>query len=148
MKIIFKKPYLYWTFGIFFGYFLLNAYLSDFFYDMKFIGYYLETINWGKFVISVSLSVLIAALVAANAVYLYIRYKEHKNLKVEGTLACAGTFGGLATGVCSICAAGILPFMLDLMGISFTFGTLPLKGIEIQILTAALLFAGLWGKKK
>ena len=139
MKELFKKPYLYWFFGIFTFYLILNILISGFYNTIPLIVVYFSTVNWIKLGISLILTLLIGFLVSLNAILVYIKYKERKKCSGVGT-AGAGTIGGLIVGVCPLCVTGIVPLILGLVGISFSFGSLPFQGIEIQILVAIILF--------
>ncbi|PIN95092.1 hypothetical protein COU53_01175 [Candidatus Pacearchaeota archaeon CG10_big_fil_rev_8_21_14_0_10_30_48] len=140
MREIFKKPYIYWFLAIFIFYIGLNILLSGFYKTIPLIIVYLETVNWVKLGISLVLTLVIGFLVSLNGVLVYIKYKERKKCKGVGT-ASAGTIGGLIVGVCPLCVTGIFPLILGLIGISFSLGSLPFQGIEIQVLVALILFA-------
>ena len=144
MKKIFKKPYLYWGIGIFIFYEVLNFIASGFYNTIKLIFIYASNINWLEIIISVSLSLIIGALVAINGVFVYIKYKERKKCKESGLVAGFGTATGLATGFCPLCITGIFPIILGLLGFSFSFASLPFKGIEIQVLAVLILLTSLW----
>ena len=80
---------------------------------------------------------------ASNSILAYIKYKERKKCNNEITLSGIGTLGGLATGICPLCVTGIFPLLLSLIGISFSFASLPFQGIEIQILITLILLVSL-----
>ena len=144
MKRIFQKPYLYWVIVIFFIYMAINIFVSQFYITLQYIPYYLKTIHWGELILGAIFSLTIGILVAINMVYTYIRYKERKKYKAEGALTCAATIGGLATGVCSACVAGIVPLIFSLLGLSFSWLSLPFRGMEIQVFVIAMLLLGLY----
>jgi len=139
MREIFKKPYIYWFLGIFIFYLILNILISGFYDTIPLILVYFKTVNWTKLGISLILTIIIGFLVSLNAILVYIKYKEREKCSGVGT-ASAGTIGGLIVGVCPLCVTGIVPLILGLVGISFSFGSLPFQGIEIQILVAIILF--------
>ncbi len=141
MKRIFKKPYIYWFFGIFIFYLILDVLISGFYDTIILIIKYASTVDWLKLGISLFLTLVIGFLVSLNGVLIYIKYKERKKCKGVGT-ASAGTIGGLIVGVCPLCVTGLVPLILGLVGISFSFGSLPFQGTEIQILVALILFIG------
>jgi len=143
MKRIFRKPHVYWTIGIFLFYIALNLILSGFYKTLALIFVYASTVNWFKLSISVSLALIIGMLVSVNAVYLYIKNKERKVCLEAGSIAGIGTIGGLATGFCPLCITGLIPLMLGIFGVSFSFATLPFGGIEIQILAVLMLLLSL-----
>ena len=70
---------------------------------------------------------------------IYAKYKERKKCSGVGT-AGVGTVGGLIVGVCPLCVAGVFPLILGIIGISFSFASLPFQGIEIQVIVALVLF--------
>ena len=139
MKRVLKKPYIYWTIAIFIVYMLLNILISGFYSTIQLIFIYARTINWYELSISIIFSLIIAGLVAINAIYSYILYKERKKCIEGNTLTGIGTLGGLMAGVCPLCVTGLFPLILSLLGVTFTFASLPLKGIEIQVLVVAIL---------
>ncbi|MEK6893854.1 MAG: hypothetical protein AABX10_00145 [Nanoarchaeota archaeon] len=139
--ILFRRPYIYWFFSIFVIYLILNVLISGFYNTIPLIVAYIKTVNWLKLGISLVLTLIIGFLVSINAVLVYINYKERKKCKNSAVVtASAGTIGGLIVGVCPLCVTGIIPLILGIAGISFTFAALPLQGIEIQILIALILF--------
>ena len=147
MKTIFKKPYVYWFFGIFVSYLILNILISGFYNTLPLIIIYAKTVDWIKLGISLLLTLTIGFLVAANGVLVYIKYKERKRCKGVGT-ASIGAAAGLIVGVCPLCVTGVFPLLLGLFGISFSFGSLPFQGIEIQILVIIILVFSLWMLEK
>ena len=142
MKDIFRKPYVYWFFGIFIFYLALSVLISGFYNTIPLIVIYAGTVNWIKLGFSLVLTLAIGFLVALNGVLIYMKYKERKECKGIGT-ASAGTVVGLIVGVCPLCVTGIFPLLLGLAGISFSFASLPFQGIEIQVLVALILIISL-----
>jgi len=138
MKEVFTPPRIYWFVLIFIIYLFLNVLISGFYNTIPLIIVYFGTVNWFKLGISLILTLAIGFFVAINSVLIYIRSEERK--KCEGTYtAGAGTVGGLIVGVCPLCVTGIFPLVLGLIGISFSFGSLPFEGIEIQVLVLLVL---------
>ena len=148
MKKIIQQPYIYWTLGIFILYLSLNIYLSDFYETAKYLGIYASQVHWGKLILGMFFTITISALVSFNSIYGYIRYKEHQQIKKSGIIACVGTIGGLATGVCSSCVVAVFPLVFGLFGISLSWASLPFQGLEIQALVIILLSLSLWWLKK
>ncbi len=148
MKALFKKPYIYWLIGIFLLYMLVNIYASGFYQTIKLIFIYAKTVNWFELIISIIFSIAIGILVAINGVIAYIRHKERKKCREGATLASLGTLGGIATGVCPLCVTGIFPLILSALGISFSFASLPLGGIEIQVVVFIILLISLFMLKE
>jgi len=148
MKRVLKKPYIYWTIAIFIVYMLLNILISGFYSTIQLIFIYARTVNWSELIISVLLSLIIAGLVAINAVYSYILYKERKKCIEGNTLTGIGTLGGLMAGVCPLCVTGLFPLIFGIFGLSFSLASLPFKGLEIQVLAIAVLLYSLYLLKR
>lgn len=140
MELI-KKPYIYWLIGIFLVYLILNLFFTGFYKTIPLIIFYAKTVNWFKLIISLILSLAIGFFVAANSIYLYLRYKERRKCVKGVTTTGIGAIGGVITGVCPLCVS-LLPIILGFVGISFSIASLPLEGIEIQILVLILLIFG------
>ncbi len=139
MKRIFQRPYIYWFILIFISYLILNIFISGFNDTIPLIITYAETVNWFKLGISLVLTLAIGFLVAMNAIYVYVLYKERKKCKGGKILAGTGSIGGLIAGVCPLCVTGLVPLILGFFGIGFSFASLPFEGIEIQVLVIAVL---------
>ncbi len=148
MKSIFCKPYVYWVIGIFFFYLGLNVYISEFYVTIPYLSVYAAQIKWGKLILGILLTLLIAALVAINSVYGYILYRRRKLVAGEGVLTCVGTIGGLATGVCSACVTSVFPLIFGLFGVTFSWAALPFEGIEVQVLMVVVLGLSLWWMRR
>lgn len=143
MKRIFKKPYIFWTAGIFILYLILDVFVSGFYNTIPLIINSISTVDWLKLGISLFLTLLIGFLVALNSVYVYILYKERKKCREGKTIAAVGSVGGLIVGICPLCITGILPLVFGALGIGFSFASLPFGGIEIQVLVVAVLLISL-----
>lgn len=139
MNFVFRKPYVYWFFGVFIFYLVTNVLISGFYNTIPLILAYAATVNWFKLGISLFLTLVIGLLIAFNSVLIYVKYRERKKCKKEMTLSSAGAIGGLAVGVCPLCVTGIFPLLLSLVGISFSFASLPFQGIEVQVFVLVLL---------
>ena len=148
MKRVLKKPYIYWTIAIFIVYMLLNILISGFYSTIQLIFIYARTINWYELSISIIFSLIIAGLVAINAIYSYILYKERKKCIEGNTLTGIGTLGGLMAGVCPLCVTGLFPLIFGIFGLSFSLASLPFKGLEIQVLAIAVLLYSLYLLKR
>ena len=143
MKILFKKPYIYIAFLIFLVYLGINILLSGFYNTIPLILVYAKTVNWLKLGISILLTIIIGILISFNSILIYIKYQERRKCKKKIALSSAGAIGGLVAGVCPLCITGLIPLILGLIGISFSFASLPFGGIEIQVLVIIILVASL-----
>ncbi len=148
IKVAFRKPYIFYTISIFIVYLVLAILLSGFYNTIPLIIVYANTVNWLKLGISIILSLLIGVLVSINLVIVYIKYKQRKSCKEGKTLAGIGAVAGLATGVCPLCITGLLPLILSLLGVSFSFASLPFGGIEIQVLAVVILIISLFNLRR
>ena len=144
MKKIFKKPFVYWFIGIFIFYLILNILTSGFYETIPLIVIYANTVNWLTLGISLLLTLIIGFLVAFISVLAYVRYKERKQCKEGVAVASVGGLGGLAVGVCPLCVTGIFPLLLSFFGISFSFGSLPFQGMEVQLIIIIFLLISLY----
>ena len=142
MKKVFAKPYINYIIIIFLIYITLNIIFSGFYNSVKLILIYSSTVNWFKLGISILLTLLIGIFVSVNSVLMYMAYRQRKRCKEAGYLSGVGSIGGLAVGVCPLCVTGLFPLILGFLGISFSFGSLPFGGIEIQVFILGIL---VWG---
>lgn len=92
-------------------------------------------------IFSLLMLLFIAALFGINTAFFW--YKKEVKLKLglkEGIGSTAGAlFGSIASG-CPVCGA----FLLSLVGVTSGLAIFPFKGIEIQLLSIALLGASLF----
>jgi hypothetical protein len=143
-KSILKKPYIFMLIFIFLIYLILNFFFSGFYNKIPALFLYKDTINWAMLLTSIILSVIIAGLVSINSIYAFLLYKERKKCMQVSTVAGIGAIGGIVTGFCPICVTGIFPLVLSLLGITFSFASLPLNGIEFQIILIIILSVSLY----
>lgn len=142
MKRVFQKPYSIWFFGIFFVYLILNILFSGFYNTVPLILQYAATVDWASLLFSVLLALAIGFFVAVNSILLFIRHRQRKECAGAATITGVGTVGGFITGVCPLCITGLFPLLFSFFGISFSLGSLPFSGIEVQVLTLLLLLFG------
>ena len=150
MREIFRRPYVYWIIGIFFVYMIANVLLSQFYDTARYIPYYVETVKWTELLISAAFALVIGTLISINSVLAYLRYLDHKKIGTQGGVTCVATIGGFATGICPACIPSVFPLIFGAFGITFSWISLPFRGIEIQILIIVLLLGSLYlmkGKK-
>jgi hypothetical protein len=139
MKYILRKPFIYVFLSVLILYSILLFTLSDF-GDTLFLAFqYVETVSWSKLIFSIILSLLIGIFISINACYLYREYKLKKDCKKGSVLTGAGVLAGLSVGICPLCVGGLLPLVLGIFGISFSFGILPFQGIEVQLIVLGLM---------
>lgn len=141
---LFRKHHLFAVAGFFILYVVLAFLVSGFYNTLPLIFKYAQTVNWIELGISLTFSLIIGALVSLNMVAVYIKHKERKQCNQEGTLTAIGTVGGLAAGICPLCVTGLFPLILGLFGITFTFASLPFKGLEVQVVSILLLSLSFW----
>lgn len=142
--ILFRRPYIFAVLSVFFIYLVLAFSVSGFYNTLPLIFKYAQTVNWIELGISLIFSLIIGALVSLNIVVVYIKNKERRRCNQEGTLTAIGTAGGLAAGICPLCVTGLFPLILGLFGITFTFASLPFKGLEVQVVSILLLSLSFW----
>lgn len=144
IRRVFQKPSLYWFWGIFIGYLVLNFFVSGFYKTLPLLGIYAETVHWFPLVLSILLSILIGFLTSLSAVLAFILYADRRACAQGKFLTSVGAVGGLATGFCPLCVAGLFPLLFQVFGITFSFASFPFHGIEVQLFVVALLGAGLF----
>ena len=140
----FKKPYPIIFIFVVLLYSISLYLLSDFDTTFKAALLYSDTVNWYKLGFSIFLSLVIATMIGVNSCYLYRNYRLKKEYGDETKLVGVGVIGGVAVGICPLCVGGLFSIILGLLGISFSFGSLPFRGIEIQLLVIALLGYGFY----
>ena len=153
-KTISKKPFIFWIAGIAFVYISLNLFISKFYLTLWYVPYFLGTMNWTDFLLSLGFTILIGILVAINMMLSYLHYQENKQPlqnkncatkdKCATVFASIGAFVGLATGVCSACTPVILPFLFSLFGVTLAWSSLPISGFHIQAVLVLLLVLNLY----
>ena len=143
IKEVFKKPYIYFFILILIVYLTLNILISQFYITLRYIPKYIDTINWFELTLSILFTLVIAFLVSLTILLSYIKYKQRQKIKKGVAIAALGTTSGFAAGVCTACVAGVFPFIFSLFGISFSWLSLPFKGLEFQLLVIILLLTSL-----
>jgi hypothetical protein len=144
MKAIVLKQYRIAFVLIFLLYIFIAILVSGFYNTIPLIFKYAGTVNWIDLDISITFSIIIGLLVAANSIATYVNYKQRQACRKEATVATLGTVTGFAAGICPLCVTGLFPLILGLFGISFSFASLPFKGLEVQFLSIILLALSLW----
>lgn len=139
VKAALKRPQVFWVAGIALVYIITTVVLSQFYITAKYIPQYFSAINWHEFAVSIVLTLLIAVFVGLNAVIGFSKYQERKAVKGHTAMTCAATIGGIATGVCPACVAGVFPLAMSALGLAFSWAALPFKGLEVQAVIALVL---------
>jgi hypothetical protein len=143
-EVIFKKPYVYYFFGIFIGYFLLNAWINQ----LHVTGLGILDYRTSYLVPFLFFLFVVPGLVALNINLVIHKFGELKVMSKKGQLGTGsvGIFGitaGLIGGACPGCLVGLFPALLGLFGIAGTsLSVLPFNGLEIQAASVGLLLVG------
>ena len=75
-------------------------------------------------------------------VILINEFKQHKvHTKATGSI---GAVFGIAAAGCPACAAGLIPAILGIFGVTFSIALLPLAGLELQIVAILILAFSLY----
>ncbi len=125
---LFKKPFIYWIFGISFLYLLFTILISKFYITLWYLPRFAATLNWTGFLISVSFSLFIAFFVGLNAVGSYLLYKQKKEQKTcslgisatkTASITGFGALVGTTTGICTACVGALFPAFFGLFATIF-----------------------------
>lgn len=147
-KAVLKKPFAIYFVFIFLFYIFLNILLNELDLTVPTI---ITSKNWLFVIPYLAFNFLIVPFLVALTINLSImRFREiklmnnakevNKNSGKTNILGGLGIFGGILGGACPACIAGFLPAFLGIFGIAgFSLNALPLKGLEIQMLSTGLL---------
>ena len=144
MKRVFQQPYRYWLLGIFLIYLVIVVLVSGFYNTIPAIIVNAATVNWFKLSLSLLFSLMIGALVAVNSVYLFILSKARRQCRSAKALTGVGATTGIITGICPLCVTGLIPLLFGFFGVSFSLGSLPFQGLEVQVMTILILLFSLY----
>jgi hypothetical protein len=138
-----KKAIFSWPHNLIFILIVL-AYLALTVYSNELYITFINILGYRKsFLIPFLISQLFIALLVPltiNLSILKIKEVQKINSIITGTSSSfLGTFFGVLGGACPGCFAGLLPTILGIFGISFSLIDLPLQGLEIQLVSIALL---------
>jgi len=141
-----KKPYVFFFIVIFLAYVALNVWVNQVYVTIPVLG----SLVWWFLIPFLLFNFLIVPFLVALTVNLSItKFKELrlvnsvKNNKASSSSAFIGIFTGVFGGACPGCFAGLFPAVLGLFGIAATLNILPLYGLEIQLLSSALLITAI-----
>ena len=132
---IMKRPHVFYFIGIFLAYIALNLIINKFYETTNifktFVLWFIIPFLFFNFL-------LIPFLVAFTINLSVLRFKEAGFGSHTGATGF-GIFGGILGGACPGCFVGLFPAFLGLFGVTASLSVLPLYGLELQILSAALL---------
>ncbi len=138
-KVIFEKPYRHYFALVFFFYLLLNIYVNKIHVTLP------TLVNSTIFIPFTFFLLVVAFLVAINVNLVIYRFKELKKMsKSSGGLGVLGVLGGLLGGACPGCFVGLFPAVVGLFGVTASLGSLPLYGIEIQMISVIILLVSFY----
>jgi len=115
------------------AYYLIITYFLDSF--SLFFTTYVKSYAYPAF----GLNIIVALLMGINISLLIYKLKEFTANKGSSTMSGVGIFAAALANGCPGCFAGLFPFVLSIFGVSATLSILPFNGIELQVLSAALL---------
>lgn len=150
IKSVLKQKKYFWIFLITviiylsIYYLIINYFLTSF---SLFFTTYVKSYAYPAFV----LNIVVALLMGVNVSLLVYRFKEIATDKKSSTMSGVGIFAAALANGCPGCFAGLFPFVLSIFGVSATLSILPFNGIELQVLSVALLGASIFflsGKTK
>jgi hypothetical protein len=144
LKELFRRPYVFWVIGVFIFYITIVSIVTGFYKTIPLLIFYFNTLNWAEFGPSLALSLAIGIFVSMNSVLLYRNYKKRASCRNTGALTGIGVAGGMAVGICPLCTLGMLPLILGVFGVTFSFASLPFKGLEIQFISLLILVFGFY----
>lgn len=132
---VLKKPYVFYFIGIFLAYITINLIINKLYVNLE---VFTTFALWFRIPFLFFNFLLVPFLVALVISLSILRFKEAGFGKHTGA-AGFGVFGGILGGACPGCFAGLFPAFLGIFGVTATLSILPLYGLEIQLLSAALL---------
>ncbi len=134
-KAIFKKPYVFYFIGIFLAYITINLIVNQLYVTLD---VFTSLVLWFRIPFLFFNFLAIPFLVALTINLSILRFNEAGFGKHTGA-AGFGIFGGIIGGACPGCFVGLFPAFLGIFGVTASLSVLPLYGLELQLLSAALL---------
>ena len=133
---ILSKPYSFYFIFVFFLYLFFNIWINKLYITY---GVLIDNFYYG--VSLVFLMILVAFLTALNVNLIIIKFEEYKEFNYKsGGFTSIAVFLGFMGGACPGCIVGLFPaFSGIFLGSGLSLNVLPLKGIELQILSVILL---------
>ncbi len=134
---LFKKPYIFYFIFIFLVYIGLNIWINQTYSILPVLGGFSKVFLIPYLLFSF---LIIPFLVALTINLTIIKFKEASLIGgKDGGFTFLGVFGGIFGGACPGCFVGLFPAFLGLFGITASLSILPLYGLEIQMISIALL---------
>ena len=134
---LFKKPYIFYFIFIFLVYIGLNIWINQTYSILPVLGGFSKVFLIPYLLFSF---LIIPFLVALTINLTIIKFKEASLISgKDGGFTFLGVFGGIFGGACPGCFVGLFPAFLGLFGITASLSILPLYGLEIQMISIALL---------
>lgn len=137
---ILSKPYNWITLISFVFYLLINFLVND--WEVFLPG--IINLYWYIAYSYLIFGLLIAMLVAISISLGYMRVKEVQKMSGTSGFSLLGAVLGIITGACPGCLVGLLPAIAGIFGGSLILADLPLLGIEIQLLSVAVLIFAIY----
>ncbi len=134
-EVTIKRPYIYSFIIVFLSYLTINVIVNKFYV----VAPYVFSYNLKIVIPQIILNLIVATLVATNINMIYSKFKELNKIKKSSGLTFFGIFSGLLGGLCPGCFVGLFPLVLSFFGVTASLASLPLKGIELQVLSIILL---------
>ena len=135
-------PYVFYALVVALLYFFLNVYLNKFFVIIESTGF-LGFISNSFYALFFFSTVLVSLLIGANVSYVIHNYRNVRTVSSKGSVGLVGAFSGILGGLCPGCIVGVFPAIMAFFGIGFSLASLPLYGLELQLLSIVLLVASL-----
>lgn len=139
-KAIIGKPYIFSFIFIFFLYVILNVFINQLNVSLSvltgFAAWFLILFLFFNFL-------LIPFLVALTLNLTFLRFKESGFGRHTGATGL-GIFSGFLGGACPGWFVGLFPAFLGIFGVTSSLSVLPLFGLEIQLLSGALLILAIF----
>ena len=140
VKIVFTKPYIYSFIIIFLLYLTINYFINGFSETAPVF----FSFNLNIIIPLIIFNLFIAVLVGVTINLIYIKFKEYKKIHKGHGFSSLGMFVGLLGGACPGCFAGLFPAFMGLFGITASLSSLPLFGMELQLLSIILLLISIY----
>lgn len=139
-KVISTRPYVYSFILIIFIYLGINFFIND----LSGTAPVLFNFNLNVIIPFLILNLIIAILVGISINLVWLKFKEYKFVNKEHGLTFFGVFIGLMGGACPGCFVGLFPAFIGLFGVTASLSSLPLFGLELQLISLGLLILSIY----